>query len=347
MLKKYYYSYTIFFIICFIVWFIWWEKSLTHFIWFTLFYMMLFYTFSYIWRSLKGVATFHIIDYIHYFIYKITILISIITLILAGLFFYSNTINPATMNQYTLSNGKKEVIFQEMIHIGRQNFYDNVVQDIYKYKQNNWVLFFEWVRPWSETSQKQFNKALGVEFDKDLYKNFSKLYGLVFQNNQDFLWKYNNLDFNIDTDLDTVMEQYNKKILSQKISHKNSKETHIEVPLDLSAQIINTLSSLTPRQLQILIYMNQGILNFLVQSDSTKKLLQDNFANETLFEIILHERNKIVIQEIIDSEYDKIFVIYGQLHFQWIFEWLKQNDNNWKIISTKKYYPITSKKDFF
>lgn len=268
---------------------------------------------------------------------RIVLFTLVLTLMISSFVFYFNLVSPAIMYQFTLSNGSKEIVFQEMVHIGKQSYYDDVQAEIMNYKQNAWVLFFEGVRPGSQESAQKFNTALWIEFDENLYKNYSKLYGLVFQNNAELLWQYNDLDFNIDTDMDSLITLYEAK---KKIS--NTPE-QTKIPLNLNNSITEVLIWLNQRELKLLIEINRAMMNALVQSDHTQDFLLQNFQNQDLFSVILDERNKIVAQAVIDSEYNKIFLTYWALHFDGVLELLQQQDPNWKIIKTKKLYPITNK----
>ena len=121
----------------------------------------------------------------------------IICIIIGWFTYYTNEISPAKMPTYYLTNGEKQLIFQSMSHIGTKNFYDSVIENIREAKQEGYVLYYEWVRPWTVENIEKFNTAIGIEFDEDLYKNFSKLYWVVNQNNDDLLWIENNEDFNL------------------------------------------------------------------------------------------------------------------------------------------------------
>jgi hypothetical protein len=63
--------------------------------------------------------------------------------LLGSFAFYQNEISPANMPLYVISNGKKEVYFQAMVHIGSQSFYKQVEQEIQQAKRQGFVLFFE------------------------------------------------------------------------------------------------------------------------------------------------------------------------------------------------------------
>jgi hypothetical protein len=77
-----------------------------------------------------------------------------------------------------------------------------------------------------------------------------------------------------------------------------------------------------------------------MNNDSILESMSNTFADKELFEVILWERNKVLVNAIETSKYDKIFITYWLLHFKWVYEFLKESDNNWEIIETKYLYPI-------
>jgi hypothetical protein len=67
----------------------------------------------------------------------------------------------------------------------------------------------------------------------------------------------NNKDFNVDISLDQIMKLYKNKTNSIKTLSNTP-------PIEASKEIIKTLSQLNERELHILIYINQAILNFII-----------------------------------------------------------------------------------
>lgn len=274
-------------------------------------------------------------DFVLYFLNRISIIIILIVWIIWIFTYYYNEISPAPMPEITISNWKKTVIFQAMSHIWTKNFYDSIIKNIIKNKNNWYVYFFEWVRPWTEENTQKFDKALWIKFDKTLYENFSKLYWVINQKNEDFLWLVNNLDFNVDLNLDEIIKQYEINI-----EWSNKKTTKNQIPIDVTEQITEILLSLNDRQLKILVYINKSILNFIIKSTWFQELLTDNFTNKELFDVILNKRNSILSSSILNSKYNNIYVTYWLLHFKWVLELLQQSDDNWKIVWENYYYPI-------
>ena len=333
MINKNIYTSIILFIFTIILYYLNWFIWVLEFILSLCLYTIFFYYLNIIWSKIRKKEAISSYNFIKIFLYKITNILLILTLFIGWLSYISNEIYPAKMPEYTISNWDKEVKFQAMSHIWSENFYKEVQDNIKNYKKNWWVYFYEWVKPWTNENLQKFNQAIWIKFDKNLYKNFSKLYWLTFQDNSIFLWLVNNKDFNVDISLDQIMKLYKNKTNSIKTLSNTP-------PIEASKEIIKTLSQLNERELHILIYINQAILNFIIWSNNTQEFLNNNFTNKKLFEVILDERNKVVANEIINTQYKKIYMTYWLLHFKWILELLQKNDPNWKIIKTKYLYPI-------
>lgn len=269
------------------------------------------------------------------FLYKVSSLIILLIFIIWWFAFYQNDLNPAKMPIYTLSNWDKTVVFQTMSHIWSMDFYNSVKNNISNLKKEGYVLYFEWVRPGSEENHNNFNKALWVKLDEKTYENMSKLYWLVNQDNKMFLWLENDLDYNVDISIDEVMEKYGNIKKASWIENRS-----YQSPIDAWELIINELSKLRENELKVLRYINKSFVNMIVKNEKLQKAIQDNFANKELFEVILHERNKVIADKIINSEDKQIITIYWMLHFDWVFEILKQNDIKWQITKINYLYPL-------
>lgn len=328
------FSIVVFFVFSAIFFYLNWIIWILNFIVSIWFYTILFYTLHIIWRKFFNKDIIEPIIYMENFAFRISIFLIITISFFWTLSYLSNEIYKAKMPEYTISNWEKIVKFQAMVHIWSKKYYDDVITNLKKFKENWWVYFFEWVKPGSEENMKAFNNAIWVEFDQDLYKNFSKLYWVTFQDTSMFLWIVNNLDFNVDLNVDQIIELYKQKNI------ENKKEKTYSPPIDANKEIINTLSTLNEKELKILVYINQAILNSIIWSDDIQSGLTNNFTNKELFEVILDERNKILVSEITKSEYEKIYITYWLLHFKWVFDELKKQDPKWEIIETKYLYPI-------
>lgn len=308
-----------------------WALNLAISIWL---YTIIFYILHIIWSKIRKKEILDSLVFIKSFLFKISIFILVLISTFWWLSYLSNEIYPAKMPEFTLTNWEKIVKFQWMVHIWSENYYNNVLKNLTKFKKEWWVHFFEWVRPWSQENMESFDKALWIKFSDDLYKNFSKLYWVTFQDYSMFLWVENDLDFNVDLDIDTIMELYREKNIEYWIEKEYSS------PINADERILETLSTLNERELKILVYINQAILNLLIWSEGLQKTLSNSFTNKELFDVIIWERDKFLASAVNQSEYEKIYITYWLLHFNWFLKELQKLDPNWKIIETKYLYPI-------
>lgn len=332
-MKKYIYYISIF-IIIFITFYISWLLWFFQLIIFTLLYSIISYLLYFLYKKIRKAEYLKYKIYLVQFIEKISLSFLIILTIFWSFGYYQNSINPATMSEYTISNWSKIVVFQEMSHIWAESFYIKVKENLTEYKKQWYVYFYEWVKPWNNINTNKFNKAIWIDFNKDLYKNFSKLYGVTSQDNSIYYNLINNLDFNIDVDIDYIISKYEQKLTKTK-TPKIEKEI-----VDINEKIIETLSQLNGKQLSILVFINKAILNALIKSDSAQELISNNFWNVELLNIILDWRNEVLTKEIQNTDYKKIYITYWKLHFKGVLDLLKENNPNWKIINKKEFVSI-------
>lgn len=329
--------YSIFFLLLFsIIFYISGIITILSFILTLIFYSFIAFIFYVLWKIIRKKEKLDYISFLNYFLYKISIWILISIILVGGFVYYQNNIDPAKMPTFTISNWEKIVIFQTMSHIWSEEFYQQIKRNLIKAKKNWFVYYYEWVKDWTLENKENFNKAIWIKFDENLYKNFSKLYWVIHQDNTIYYNLVNDLDFNVDLTIDEIMYFYNKL---EKKEVKNNFLQNKEV-IDVNAEIIKTLSSLNNLELKILRYINKWILNFIIESDWTRNLIMNNFTNKNLFKIILNKRDIVLSEKIINSEHQKIFITYWLLHFKWVLDLLQKNDKNWKIIKTEYLYPI-------
>lgn len=330
--------------------------TLWKFLWAIMIYFLIFYIIYWSFKSITRKEPIGFVEFFIVFLYKLSVFLSIIFL-LGGFFtYYQNNISPAKMPLYTLSNGEKTLKFQTMSHIARQKFYTAVQLQISRAKRQDFVLFYEWVRPWSEENKLIFDTALGVEISPDFYETFAKVYGVSHQENEDFLNIVNSQDFNVDLDIDTIVELYLGRIDQEtktqydEIIRQKSLPQFVQswisedkANIDIQQELLSRLTNLNENQLSVLRYINKSILNFIIKHEWLREFIVQKVGLADIFGVILDDRNIFVAQEIITSEFENIFVIYGLMHFDGIFELLQKTDPNWKIIETEYSYPISER----
>jgi hypothetical protein len=87
-------------------------------------------------------------------------------------------------------------------------------------------------------------------------------------------------------------------------------------------------------------FINKSMLSLLIKNEEALTSIQENFWNQELMEIILEWRNITVADKIISSEDNLIFATYWALHYEWVLKLLQENDPNWKVTQSKKFYPF-------
>lgn len=330
-------TYLLLITLSFAIFYLSWIKWTISFIISLSIYTIFFYVIHYLWKKFRKKQIMYFYDFVNYFLNRVSILILIVITIIWWISYLYNEILPAPMPEYTLTDWEKIVKFQAMSHIWKKQFYDKIVENLTNFKKEWWVYFYEWVKMWTKENSDNFNKALWIKFDEDLYKNFSKLYWVSNQDNSIFMWLVNDKDYNVDLNMDEIMTEY-WKIMQSKPEWE--REYKSKLPLDANKTIIDTLSELNERELKVLVYINQSILNFIIWSENTQWFLTNNFTNKDLFDVILGKRNEVLANEIINTEHNKIYITYWLLHFKWVFELLSENNNKWQIISVNNLYPI-------
>lgn len=297
-------------------------------------YLTIFYFFHVVWSRFRKRDHLYIIEYAKKFYISLGTIIFLTVGILAWFWYYQLEYKPLALNQITLSNWDKTVVFQKMIHIAKPNYYNSISQEIENYKNQWFVYFFEWVKPGTEENSDNFNAALWIEFEADLYDNLSKLYALEAQNNLQFLWIVNNKDYNVDMNIDEIIWEYKDLKVENNITNEYSPA------IDINGEIVTALAQLNSRQLEVLQFVNLTFLTTITKNEDFLQKIQNNFWNELLFQVILEWRNQVIVDAIIDSKDKNIFATYWALHFKWVLEWLQEKDANWKIVSEKPFFPF-------
>lgn len=298
-------------------------------------YSFIFYFFHIIWRKFRKKEKLLFEQFLQKFLLSISSLWLTVVFLLGFFWYYQTILHPLTLQQHTVSNWEKTLVFQEMIHIWSEQYYQKIVDEITQYKNKNYVYYFEWVRLGSEENSEKFNQALWIKFDENLYKNLAITYGLVNQDNHIFLNIVNDNDINVDQNIDEIIEKYETLKLEKNIVDLESSE-----PINLNNDIITMLAQLEWRELELLQFINKSMLTLLTKNDAFISAIQDNFWNKELLEIILEWRNKTVADTIINSEDTLIYATYWALHYKWVLKLLQENDSNWKVIESKNFYPF-------
>ena len=194
------------------------------------------------------------------------------------------------------SNGSKDYVFIDMVHVAKPTFYENVENCIAYAKENGYVLYYEYVNfdNSTDTQKRKLKEITGQVSDPEGYAISLKSLldrGYVILDKDQFLGKVNNLDYNADIDLNELVTAYEEEYGEIEITEKN-RNTPLLEPISPS----------------------------LPQSN-VHKILRDY-------------RNVHLAGEIENSAYDKIIVQYGVAHQSGLLQELQKIDSSWEQTPT-------------
>ncbi len=159
------------------------------------------------------------------------------------------------------------------------------------------------MKPGSEASLEKLSNLVGTDVSPEMYDTLADIAGLSFQGDEIFL----NILPSVNVDLST------DEIVA--IAEKNN----IIAPAGEQAIIIDSVKkyypTMSPFQKNIAQVLSRGMMNVLLRTYTSKNFISDIQSELPVFSILLDERNKNIVQSVIDSPSKKIYIHYGALHF--------------------------------
>jgi hypothetical protein len=242
-----------------------------------------------------------------------------------------HTLFPGYVSDIVISNGVKKVHFLSMSHIATEWFYQDKKSKI-EMLNRSWSIFYvEWVAPGSEASHEAFNTALGIDLTNDLYATVARITWLTLQVNDNLLtWVDADRIRNVDMNMDEIA-----------LSLSGSTPTlSWSTAIDMT-EVLDTFDIMTNQEKIFARFVLRAFFNWsLKNTDTLEASLM--WSNSPLFDIILTERNKRVIDTITASWEKESVLIYWALHFPWILNWLKEVDPKWSIESFESVAPYSA-----
>jgi len=251
---------------------------------------------------------------------------------------------PAVVPQATLTNGKKTVVFQGMMHIGSENFYKSVIYDLEKALSEGYVIYYESVltaRPESKEFFSKLTTALtggGGNLAAN-YKAMAKTCGLKFQSDYFGLLEADkkvNPERHIIADVDAIdlKHEYERMMRSDgefARAHANdfkSKSQAKPVDAALMQNVVNWLNSESKSRTSLVGVVCRGSMTLALTANEEKE--------PGPFEpVILDFRNRALVKRIVEDAHDKIFITYGSRHLPGALDLLVKQDPAWNVASLK------------
>jgi hypothetical protein len=243
-------------------------------------------------------------------------ILGFVSLFLMAFAFFSNTF-PASLSSIHLTDGKRNIVYFQMSHIGTREYYKNVRSSLRALTQSGYVIYSEGVRPGTPESQAKFDATLGMKLSSGTYTEFADFVGMMAQDDTLFEGIPPEKILPVDLSLDEIVAFIGTGSLDKSTS-----------PID------PTLEFARLREVSsgpLLPYIFRWLLNFTLSYLSGTDIFLDSL-DSTLREAILTERNHHVIDTFLAD-------VYGALHFEWMYAYLRSREPNWNIGTITPYYP--------
>ncbi len=232
---------------------------------------------------------------------------------------------PWVVSDISLSHSGQRLVFVGMSHIATPAFYDQKKKTIQSLSASGYTILVEWVKPGTPENQVKFNQSIGFDFTPTLYARIADILSLQSQDNQ---YLYMGISTgalrSVDLSIDDIVNMMGTGTVS------SSEPGALR---DIEREIESASTLLTRPERRWISWVGRGLLNWsLRRSDDLSGLLSSSDQSQ-LFDTIIHDRNDTIISYIQAHPTENIAIVYGALHFNWIYESLQRLDPLWKIDS--------------
>lgn len=208
-----------------------------------------------------------------------------------------------------ISNKHKKIVFIEMHHLGRPEFYSDVAHKTDSLQKDGYMVFYESVTVDSSTD------SLTIETYK---KKFRKISGI------------NSVEY-YDTITNKIAGKYQYKGKYKLINQPNYSDLNLNNEKALNVDVtLNTLIDKFEEKYGE-IKLNECDKNTAFDAEKYKCKPMDRGLRYVFhLEFIIDYRNEALAKKIINYERQKILVIYGKAHFDGLLKNLQKIDSTWK-----------------
>jgi hypothetical protein len=251
-------------------------------------------------------------------IFKILSLLSITFSVIVIFYIFNLGKTPLKMNEYTLSNGEKTIIFQEMVHIGETSYYETINEKLLDYRNKGFKFAYEQVNIKSNEETEELKELTGITVD--IYGKIGNVLALDSQKSH--------MNMILEEDLNADVTGAELISLLKTHKEKNKKEGKKEETEDIgeSLRFIENLGNLSDYQKNIVKLMFRAILK--VAGDNSEMFMEEGTYIQ---KVILESRDQALFDKVKKLNADKLVIHYGKFHYKGFFDRLQKEDSNWKI----------------
>ncbi|WP_235842699.1 hypothetical protein [Cereibacter sphaeroides] len=239
---------------------------------------------------------------------------------------------PLAVPRVTLSDGRREVVFQGMVHVGSEQFYRSVAYDLLRAKAAGYVLFFEGVQPGTPEADAWLDAATQSGGDLNAqYAQIGDVCGLSFQGNfLAFVQRDEALDpahlVTADVSVTEMYEEWQRLVAADPALAETlpASDGHGDGMFDMSSAL-QVAAGLKDSQKDLLAAVCKGIFSVVLGRAESP---------DALNRVILDFRNRRLAERIAALPDADIYITYGSAHFPGLFRELQAQDPAWRIMGT-------------
>lgn len=230
---------------------------------------------------------------------------------------------PIEMPKFYLSNGSQKIVFQTMVHVGTEDFYKKVIDDVKYYKDLNYKYLYEMVHIEKKEDGDEIKALLGIDPEQQLA--LSKILDVKHQT--DYIY---HIDKKVDINADITAKELSNLILKSHLESENKIDDEIK-----TSGYFDELKDISDNKKYIVKNLFRVVMHFVINNPD---MIEDSSA---LFSnIVIDKRNEILFNYVKENSDKNLIINYGYLHFSGFFELLKKEDPNWKIEKTEFYIAL-------
>ncbi len=214
------------------------------------------------------------------------------------------------------------------MHIASPGFYTDIRSNMQRLVGQDYVFFYEWVRPGTTENLEKLGTLMGTEVSPEMYDTLGKMAWLVPQTEEAFTDILPSTNVDISTD-DIV---------------NIAKRENISVPTQTQTDLFNKLETyyphMNPTQKYVSQVLSRAAMNILLRVYERPDMVAQIESQIPVFSVILGERNKNIANTIEATPSQKIYIHYGAMHYAGVLALLQAKDPRWKEIARTEFVVI-------
>lgn len=222
---------------------------------------------------------------------------------------------PVQMHRYTLTNGDRTIIFQEMMHLAHDSFYDKVLGDLAELKRSGFTVAYERVHGSDEENQ-ELCQTLGMP--EGYVKQLAPILGLSVQSCPRYWNAMDDNDINADMSVRELIDR----------ARAMGIQPVFRAPLNMGKLLERV--SLNSRQQELA----HGLIRLSLHA---YPILPVPPQMQDVMELLLDRRNEKLYDIIQALPQKRILIHYGKAHFPGWWSLMRNRDPRWTIIEDIEY----------